>query len=211
MSSHAAAAISAMITSQVYPQMWRPAPRPARRSQNRSRQPKDRAIFSKGNTKAVGSIQVLIGVGVLATVFFTYLLWHGIPAVFITISLVLSIMCIISGVVSAFARGNKLIIAAVVTSSLSAIMALVSIVIDSLFVFCGLCNGILLFLSILNLFITVLSIVYGCKVLCHAGTQEPVTGRQEGWRDGLSRREDEKMLNTFILGPQAKNPATHQP
>lgn len=47
-------------------------------------------------------------------------------------------------------------------------------------------------------------VLHCCKILL----QEPVTGRQEGWRDGLSRREDEKMLNTIIPGPQAKVSAT---
>ncbi|XP_018601085.1 uncharacterized protein LOC108930357 isoform X2 [Scleropages formosus] len=125
MSSHAAAAISAMITSQVYPQ----PPRVATHTRQRSRSQELRPVASLPKGKVIGTVQVTIGIVLVGTFFVSVLNYGGLYREAQVASVVGCVVYVLSGLVSAFAKGQSGIKAAIFTNGLSSLTAFISIII----------------------------------------------------------------------------------
>ncbi|KAL4629561.1 hypothetical protein GN956_G17012 [Arapaima gigas] len=199
MSSHAAAAISAMITSQVYPQLPRTRPRTTQWSRSQDLWP----VAPLSKNKIIGFIQVGIGIVVMVTFFILELGYSDVPKAAEVTSVIGFIVYILSGLVSAFAKGESGIKASIFTNCLSLVAAFISIIIYSLCFQC--CSGNMhfcsnnilgsilwtfLFLSILDLFVAALIIVHCSKAIRQKQAQKSSTSRLEGQTEREPQRQN---------------------
>ncbi|KAJ8335172.1 hypothetical protein SKAU_G00408110 [Synaphobranchus kaupii] len=194
MSSYSAAAISAMIITQVNPRLYFPPPPPrtVTRQQREEQESEVSAIFSDGTDETIWSFQIILGFGILVTFLITFLL-NGMSLPSIVISLTSSLVYITNGVLSCFRMrcqaGVKhrlvLIRVSVITNAIGVVAALISIVIYSVHFkpwSQHYCHGphycrydllptptfiILLLLTILELGFAILTTVYGWSHLRH--------------------------------------------
>ncbi|KAG5842773.1 hypothetical protein ANANG_G00181300 [Anguilla anguilla] len=210
MSSNAAAAISAMITSQVYPQLYYPPPtRTVTRQRREEQESEVPGIFAKGTNQAIGCFQILLGLGILVTFLIT-ILASELTLPLIVLSVTSSFVYITNGVVSCsrwrcrarVKRRRVVIRATVITNAVGVLVALVSIIIyclsfriwrlepcDSSY-FCTYDKNptaaliILLALSVLELGFAVMTTVFGWNHLKDTEDPDLVAFSREGWRDG---------------------------
>ncbi|XP_036411129.1 uncharacterized protein LOC118796385 isoform X1 [Megalops cyprinoides] len=204
MSSHAAAAISAMISSQAsHP------PATVRRRINVREEPEAVRIFTKRTNETVGILQMLFGCGIFVVSLWILFAERSIAST--VMSMAGSTLYIASGVFSC-ARWNcmarvksRLIVvrATIVTSALSGVTAIICIVIYFCYLNCvgfSACSEmhvmlvILCVLSFLELAFAALTIVYAYKALYNINDLEPVVFSREGWRDGTRGSDDGKDL-----------------
>ncbi|KAI1901443.1 hypothetical protein AGOR_G00034490 [Albula goreensis] len=232
MSSHAAAAISAMITSQVYPQLRMPPPaRTVTRQQREQREAEAVVIFSKGTNQAIGVFQIMLGMGFLLTVCVAQMDNLGLASVLM--SFTASLVYITNGIISCSrsrcrTRGKRhLVVRVTITANIvGALTALISIVIYSMSLDPSCFNGsfcsyaktssvpllILLFLSFMELVFALLTTLYGWKNLDHIDDlQDPVVFSREGWRDGGRHSGDGKLLGVSSSAASLEIPESQQP
>ncbi|KAJ8386524.1 hypothetical protein AAFF_G00169940 [Aldrovandia affinis] len=182
-----------MITSQVYPQARLPsATRTVTRQQSEEMEPESGGTFAKGTNQAIGSFQILLGMGILGTLCVAVVV-NVLSLPSIVMSLTASIVHMTNGVVSCSrwrcmvrVKLRPMVIrVAIITNVLGAVTALISAIIYSLSFRLWRQDGclhphdcsylgnptlaltILLFLSILELGFAVLTTLYAWKDLDH--------------------------------------------